>query len=203
MKEPKLASPGAGLPLVERLVARYILLPKLVRKTSPARALTYFMRTGEDILTEIKTVSDTEIQTRVLIPRQRGLEDSSRHWSIALTLEHLQIVGCGMTEILLLLSRGEKPTLVADTALVKPQGKHPPSAQKCREEFQSFLQLTQERIKSERGANLKKLTHPHPWFGELSADAWQVLLSIHQNIHRNQIQAILTGLAKSSQLASN
>lgn len=63
-----------------------------------------------------------ELNRPVLIPRLPGLEDSSRNWSVAMTIEHLHIVGQGVSGVLRCISMGQKPPAVVGTAEVKPHG---------------------------------------------------------------------------------
>jgi hypothetical protein len=66
-----------------------------------------------------KCNSDVEAQ-RVLIPRIRGLEDSSRYWSVWMTLDHLRIVHESLAHLIRELVREVTPPGAASTAAVKP-----------------------------------------------------------------------------------
>jgi len=51
---------------------------------------------GGRILKEAGSVAEGKRDRRVLVPRMRGIEDSSRFWSVNETLEHLLITGLAM-----------------------------------------------------------------------------------------------------------
>src|SRR5262249_46178151 len=91
--EPKLAAPGAGLPFPEWAIARYVLFPLLCMTTSKSKAIESFARESQRILSKAKQLSPEQLGDRRLIPRPRGLEDSSRYWSVAMVLQHLVVVG--------------------------------------------------------------------------------------------------------------
>lgn len=48
------------------------------------------------------------------------MEDSSRYWSVFMTLDHLRIVNLGVADAIRLLGQDKVPERKADTATVKP-----------------------------------------------------------------------------------
>lgn len=173
-------------------MSRYFLFPSYCRKTSWEKASHVFTRQGEKIVALTQGLSDEQLGKPVLIERLRGLEDSSRFWSIAMTLEHLVIVGRLMLRGVVLLSRGDTPTDVANTATVKPKGALvPEEALAAFNRFQNEYTRTVENEVRDRNA---KGTYRHPWFGPLTAHRWHCLAGIHQGLHRKQIEAIRAGL---------
>lgn len=56
----------------------------------------------------------------MLIERVRGLEDSSRYWSVWMTLDHLRIMNSRLGKVITSLAKGVIPPGKASTANVKP-----------------------------------------------------------------------------------
>ncbi|MBU6450151.1 MAG: DinB family protein [Cyanobacteria bacterium REEB67] len=190
---PKLDKPGAGLPPIEWFVAKYFLLPKLL-KVDQKTAIENFDKECQKIQKICAGLTDEQLTEKRLIKRLRGLEDSSRYWSIVMTLEHLVVVDELMLQAATALSSGVdvsafKPTGTAD---VKPEGKV--SAQKILANFEAMrIKLVEEA--STLNVELDpKATLPHPWFGPLNALEWLNFTSIHTNLHRRQILAIIEQL---------
>jgi hypothetical protein len=116
---PPLAAPGAGLPPVEHLVAR--LLFGLRRATGSRRSFTAkFQLEREKIGALVREFDAHSAARRVLIPRPPGLEDSSRDWSVWMTLDHLRIVHLELIRIIGDLTSGRVPQGEVSTAAVKP-----------------------------------------------------------------------------------
>ncbi len=119
---PKLAPPGAGIPFIQRMALQFIVAPFVAGRTPWGLSADRFKKLTQKILEEINGLTDRQLTLRILVPPQKGLEDSSRFWSIAMTLEHIVIVGKEMKKVVTHLSRNEDPPGVADTAKVKPEG---------------------------------------------------------------------------------
>ncbi|HEX7653656.1 MAG TPA: hypothetical protein VF607_09125, partial [Verrucomicrobiae bacterium] len=105
---PNLAPPGAGLPAIEMVLARTFFAWRrtLGNRTSFTRD---FQREQDQIAKLIAHLPPERAAQRVLIPRLRGLEDSSRYWSVWMTLEHLRIMHTGITGIMQALAQGKVP----------------------------------------------------------------------------------------------
>ena len=89
--EPKLAEPGAGLPNPELLIARFLFVLKRLMKNR--RSLDERFRVERELIAALVRSCDAELGARrILIRRPPGLEDSSRYWSVWMTLDHLRIV---------------------------------------------------------------------------------------------------------------
>lgn len=186
MSKPQLAAPGAGLPFPENLIARVLLGVK--RSTGTSRSFTAkFVAERELIRTLISNRSDAALSTRVLIARLKGLEDSSRYWSVWMTLDHLRIVHHAFIGILEALSNEQVPEGEASTAAVKPDERVTATVVTEYEESCDALLTTIGRIRDFRtGAKF-----PHPWFGPMDAHGWLALSGGHMAIHRTQIERIL------------
>jgi hypothetical protein len=186
MTEPQLAAPGAGLPFPENLIARLLLGVK--RSTgSPQSFTAKFVAERALIHALISNKSTDVLSTRVLIARPKGLEDSSRHWSIWMTLDHLRIVHHAVIGILESLSNEKIPEGKASTAAVKPDHQVSAKVMTDYEESCDALLTTIGRIQ-----NFKTQTKfSHPWFGPMDAHGWLALTGEHMAIHRTQIERIL------------
>jgi len=65
-------------------------------------------------------LTEDNAKARILIKRLPGLEDSSRYWSVYMTLDHLRIVNLSIADVITKLANGAKPKVAASTAAVKP-----------------------------------------------------------------------------------
>ena len=189
---PQLDPPGAGLPLVNRLAAQWFLLPAFYRKNSSAQAHQLFLGLGGKLADLAGTLSDEQLATRVLVPPQRGLEDSSRWWSAAMVLEHLMIVDALFVSAVVSLSRGIVPAEQVGTADVKPSGAR--AAGEVPAAFREFLKEADRRLGDRVEPLRTDVRYPHPWFGPLTAHQWICMAAIHHGIHLQQLKAVVAGL---------
>ena len=188
MSEPQLAPPGAGLPFHENLIARVLLGMKRLAGNSEAFT-SHFIRERKAIHDLINDLDETTLTRRVLISRPRGLEDSSRYWSVLMTLDHLRIVHHGISGVLESLAAGRVPEDEVSTAAVKPDPAVSMEVIHAYQKSCDHLLATVARIR-----NFKTTArHIHPWFGPLDAHGWLALVSSHHGIHRKQIERILRG----------
>lgn len=190
--EPVLAPPGAGLPWGQHLLLKYWVHPFIARRTPWQRSEENFYKVHRRIQEELSGLTASQLQKRCLVPPQMGLEDSSRYWSILMTLEHLMIVGRGIFQVVSALTAGCHPDGKADTAAVKPQGQfHDRDIVLEFNRFvdQDFLQFNQNLQNRQ-----STLTFRHPWFGMMNAQSWYWLLATHGMIHLKQIRAIKKSL---------
>jgi hypothetical protein len=188
--EPQLAPPGAGLPKVELYVAR--LLFTIRRWFGNRESFTaHFGRERETIRGLLKLCDTESAATRVLISRPRGLEDSSRFWSVWMTLDHLRIVHRSMSRIIGSLSKGVSPGGKASTAAVKP---NPDVTTAIVDEYERSCDELQAEVAGISELKTKS-RYAHPWFGPLNAAGWHALAASHITIHRVQIERILEQLS--------
>jgi hypothetical protein len=183
---PKLAPPGAGLPWLELRIAKFgfhLLNRGMTREKSSA-----LLNKERAAILELARPCDADTGSkRVLINRLPGMEDSSRFWSVFMTLDHLRIVNLAVAEAIQLLGRGSVPERKADTAAVKPS---PDAAASVVDDFELACKLI-ERCAA-RVTDLKtKARYDHPWFGPLDAAGWYFLAGFHMGLHRKQIERIL------------
>lgn len=128
-----------------------------------------------------------QLKARVLIPRLRGLEDSSRNWSVLMTLDHLRIVNDAIGRVIELLARGERPSGSVSIAAVKPS---PDVDFEVAAEHEAACDRYAEVLAG--CGNLQGTPrHAHPWFGPLDAKGWHAMASMHMGIHQRQIARIL------------
>jgi uncharacterized damage-inducible protein DinB len=149
-----------------------------------------FLREQKMIGTLIDQCGPTLACQRVLIPRLRGLEDSSRFWSVAMTLDHLRITNTAFAGIIRNLAKNVTPSGVASTAAVKPSSEA--SFEVVCEYDQSCSQVMS--AVSENPELNTAAQFAHPWFGPMNAEDWHSLAGIHMSIHRKQVEAILKRL---------
>jgi hypothetical protein len=186
--EPKLDPPGAGLPFPENLIARILLGLRCVTG-SPRSYTNRFVTERETIGRIIIGKGAAALARRVLIDRLPGLEDSSRHWSVLMALDHLRIVHHGISGVLESLAAGRLPDGEVSTAAVKPD---PAVSMEIIAAYQASCDHLLDTVGSIRDFR-SSARHAHPWFGPLDAHGWLALVSTHHGIHRRQIERILRG----------
>lgn len=187
--EPKLAAPGAGLPWPERLIAS-LMVKRGIRRTSRQEVSALLSRECQLILDLVNPLPAATTSRRVLIKRLRGLEDSSRYWSVFMTLDHLRIVNSGIAEAITLFGQGKVPEREASTATVKPVTDMDESVV---EQFANSCEAIEQAARSLPDLRTK-VRYAHPWFGELEAAGWYFMSAFHLHLHRKQIEAILKKL---------
>lgn len=190
---PVLAPPGAGIPAIERTVGRIILSLRLWLGDRRTFA-DGFAREQATIERLYLPLDDQARACRVLIPRLRGLEDSSRFWSVWMTLDHLRIVNSQIRRVIAALCDGTMPAGKASTAMMKPSESVDGGVVEAYEE--SCRQLATTVASS---SELKtRLRYAHPWFGPLDALGWHAMSAMHMSIHRAQIARIIAGFPSSA-----
>lgn len=189
---PKLDAPGAGLPYPELLAARVIFHSQRMF-ASRKDAEDLFRDEQARISRLARDCEPGKGAQRVLIKRLRGMEDSSRHWSVYMTLDHLRIVNLACMGAIRSLTRGQVPERVASTAAVKP------SPEVDEGVISDFEQTCELLVKTADGAGdlRSKVRYAHPWFGPLDAAGWYFMAGFHMRLHRKQIEVILAGINSS------
>ena len=186
---PQLAPPGAGLPALELFIARRLFAWKCWTG-SQAAFDARFRQERALINALVKDCDAASASRRVLIRRCRGLEDSSRYWSVWMTLDHLRIVNTSIVRVIGSLTKGEVPPGVASTAAVKP------GAEVTAEVVAAYEASCDAALAATAAPDLKtSVRFAHPWFGPLDAFGWHAIAGTHMAIHRVQIERIREGLA--------
>ncbi|MDA0814196.1 MAG: DinB family protein [Verrucomicrobia bacterium] len=183
---PKLAAPGAGLPKIELIFSRFR-FGWALRTRSREQFSALFESERVQILALARSC-DAETGARpVLIDRLRGMEDSSRYWSVFMTLDHLRIVNLAVAGAIRALGKGELPDRVARTADVKPDPAADITAIDDFERSCEFLSTCAQQVPDLKTSQ----RFDHPWFGPMDAGGWHALGAVHMSIHRKQIERIL------------
>ena len=186
---PKLESPGAGL-----LALELALLQTLFRCAcaviSLEGGLGWFKFEARKITVLAGSVSTEQGALPVLIDRVVGIEDSSRYWSVFMVLDHLRIVDEGMTQIIQALTDDR---LFGQEVRIQDAK---PSPQSGPETIGRFLNAVDgyESIVTRLGILGRRVRHPHPWFGPMTAHDWHCLAAIHHWVHRRQLERIVRKL---------
>lgn len=183
---PKLAAPGAGLPMIERFFANLMIHWKAKRTSREAAAAT-FATEREVILKLLRTTPTEYLEIPFLIKRLPGLEDSSRYWSVLMTVDHLRIVNDQINGVIASLCAGKVPPGAASTAAVKPSQQVDATMiaafEKSCADFEQTV-ATQSDLQT-------SLEFPHPWFGPMNAADWHFMTGFHMRLHRKQMELIL------------
>jgi len=187
----ELEKSGAGLPPIRVFLAKHIFFPLLNRTISWEKAWDIYDKEGKKIIELASKLNHKQLFQRILIPRLFGLEDNSRYYSVAMTIEHLLIVGGALQVRIPILSRGKNLTKYVKIEDVKP---YKEIEDNIIENFKKFLDSYREKLEK----NIENIhinnTSIHPWFGEFNPKQWSILAMAHQIVHRRQIEAILRGL---------
>ena len=187
--EPKLAAPGAGVPRIERVVGWLQLT--LATRRGPAAASTRMRSEQAAIQRIVQPLSSAEASARVLVPRLRGLEDSSRWWSAWMTLDHLRIVNVSIAEVITVLGGERSPAGQVSTAAVKPSTDVGPEVLAAFDASCDAIERAVAALPRPRST----ARFAHPWFGPLDTAGWHAMSAMHMGIHRAQLEAIVRGLA--------
>ena len=183
---PQLQPPGAGLPAIELFLGRlgFRFMGLMVSRRAASR---WFRTEADRILALARSLGEAAASRRVLIPKLLGLEDSSRYWSVHMTLEHLCIVQSGITGVMESLAAGRAINRVVSTADVKPS---PTADAATIARFEAVARDHLTRTDLLTGWD-SKVSLKHPWFGELKVPQWHRMASFHLRIHRKQIERII------------
>jgi hypothetical protein len=188
---PKLAPPGAGLPWLELKFAN-IGFHFLNRRMTREKSSALLKKECAAILALARLCDADTGSKRVLINRLPGMEDSSRYWSVFMTLDHLRIVNVGVADTIRLLGQGKAPEGKADTAAVKPS---PEATERVVDDFELSNKLI-EQCAAQLHDLKTEARYAHPWFGPLDAAGWFFLAGFHQGLHRKQIEKIIKAMRR-------
>jgi hypothetical protein len=186
-----LQPPGAGLPFFEIIWLRPAFKLKCLAM-SQAAASHIFREEADKIVQLVRATPIDQCATPVLIDRVRGIEDSSRNWSVYMVLDHLRIVDEGIATMVEALTSGEALSHVVRIQDVKPR---PDAGPETIERFKTAVHQYEATIKR-LGALGRSARHAHPWFGPMTAHEWHCLAAVHHDSHRQQIERIKAGLAR-------
>jgi hypothetical protein len=186
---PKLDPPGAGIPGHERWLIGAG-LRAAANFLSKDRLTELFRTEAERAIALARDLDEAQGRRRVLVGRFFGIEGSSRHWSVYMTLEHLVIVNSAIAATLPRLFSGldvTEPVRVEDFKPVPEAG--PEQMKDLANVVERYTDMV-DKLGNLRAGN----RYPHPWFGDLSAAQWHALAAVHNSVHRRQVQRILRAL---------
>jgi len=183
------ARPGAGVPTFQALVLRHVLFPTYCRLTSWQKAAAVFEAEGKRLVALAQPLPPHLFQKKVQVGLLWGLEASCRCWSAEMVLEHLIEVGTRTAIGIVELSHDEEPTVEVDDML--PKGGH---GLRLLDDYIAFLDDYAQTLAEDIGRKTTRSTHPHPWFGQLTAHGWACLGAHHQSVHRRQMERIVAEL---------
>lgn len=189
MQDPQLEPPGAGIPLYQQAFLRLYVRPFVAAKSVWEEDSGAFDDLARRILDAVSSAPAEKLEKRVLVPPQRGLEDSSRCWSVAMTLDHLTVVGRGISGLVTALSHNKAIERKVSTADVKPPAGI--SIVTALGAYEAFAKTAIADLDAKVGDRNSAARHEHPWFGAMTAHEWHWLLAQHQAIHYKQIREIL------------
>jgi hypothetical protein len=179
--------------LPELLIAR-VLFAIRCRSGNTRSFTARFLEERETIRRLLVARDEPSLAERVLIKRPPGLEDSSRDWSVLMTLDHLRIVHEEFVRVIDALARETVPGGKASTAAVKPDPEVKSDAiaryeTSCEELLSCLANVPNFKTRAK---------FAHPWFGPMDAYAWHALAGGHMSIHRVQIERILRAVTCSA-----
>jgi len=184
---PQLAPPGAGLPWFESAMVRCFGRWMLRSRFDWKNAQAVIARVSSRMAKEAMDMDDEALARRVLIQRLRGLEDSSRYWSPEMVLEHLVITGELFTDYVVGLSHDRPVVDQRGIADIKPRGG---LGRAVVARFVAVHETIPVRLAAEAGPHRNGPSHPHAWFGKLTAADWLSLTALHLGLHEKQWRAI-------------
>ncbi|MFP4495750.1 MAG: DinB family protein, partial [Halochromatium sp.] len=187
--KPPLERPGAGIGWFERKLLGAS-IRAAARFYGKDRLTRMFRDEAERAMATARRLSEAQGRERVRIERFFGIEDSSRDWSVYMTLEHLVIVNTAIAAILPQLYSGRVVGTEIAIEDVKPV---PEAGPEQLDDFAALVERYTDIV--DKLGNLRAGARlPHPWFGSLSAAQWHALATIHTSTHRRQIERIAQAL---------
>lgn len=180
-----------SIPTPERLVAK-LLIARWKHKRPLAQTIPLARRQRDDLAALIDAAG-AAASTRVQIRRLPGLEVSSTNHSLAMVAQHLAMTNRDMATIIASLAAAKPPTIDVVIANYKPSPDADAAASMA--ELDASLEALTDALADLPAIEGATLTHPHPWFGPLSATTWAVFPTFHQQLHLKQAALVSRGLA--------
>jgi len=188
----KLANPGAGLPNIERLLIKNILVPAVRIIFTWDIALLYLKKEVSLIKKLVQNLPKELHQKQIIIDRTFAIEEDTRQFSVNMVLEHLTIAGGLVYKVIDTLSKEKEIQREIKIEAVKPKE----NKQNQLDEFLNFYENYFAYIKN-HPKNQSKIKKKHPWFIEFNNYDWSIFMFMHTFIHRRQIEAIIKKLKES------
>lgn len=192
-KAKKVLKPvGERLPWYQHMILRFYMGPFIAGKTDAKGNAEAFNKINEKILMLLDDIPPEMYSTRVLVPPQPALEDDSRYWSIAMTLDHLITTHKLFMEIIRGLAIGKSSTPKLDMDEVKPKQERTPAQVVA--EFRALVSTCMQDLEGVMDVADPLASQEHPWFGQFTALQWHWLMAAHSVIHYKQLKGIRKGL---------
>jgi len=195
IRQSQLESPGSGLPAVELAWLR-IMFRCACRMITLHAGLRWFKFEARKIVALAGRASAAQAKVPVLIDRVVGIEDSSRYWSVFMVLDHLRIVDEGIAQIVETLTEDRLFGQEVRIQDVKPS---PRSGSETIDRFLNAVEGYESTVTC-LGILGRRVRHPHPWFGPMTAHDWHCLAAIHHWVHRRQLERIIGKLRDEARL---
>ena len=161
-------------------------------RTDRGEAAATFAAEQAAILALLSRCGGEDLAQPVLIRRLRGLEDSSRYWSLLMVVDHLRIVNREISAVIGCLGAGRLPEREASIAGVKPSPQV--TAAVIPEFTEGCLHFARQVAAL---PDLKTaVKFPNPWFGPMDAATWHFMAGFHLRLHLRQMELIIAGLAR-------
>ncbi len=187
----KLAKAGAGLPNIERLFIKIVLVPSARVLFNWQIGLFMLKREVSIINNLVKNISKESLKKQVIINRTFAIEDDSRRFSINMVLEHLVIAGNLVKTTIQSLSNEITPPNEVKIEDVKPFENSDNALNNFLNFYNDYV-LTIKNLPKKQSIATKK----HPWFVNFNNFDWSVFMYMHTFIHRRQIEEIIKNLGK-------
>lgn len=184
-----LESVHTDIPWYERRIAD-LGLRVYASVASPAAILRSFRSDALQARTLATGITEEQGRIRVAIPRFPGIEESSRNWSVYMTLDHLVMVNTAIMALIHAICTDHNHGAEIEVEDVRPHPDAGPDRLRALAVAVDRYTDVIERL----GALRSRERHPHPWFGPLNARQWHALAAIHNRTHRIQIERILRRL---------
>ncbi|WP_296812116.1 DinB family protein [Thiocapsa sp.] len=156
----------------------------------PAAILRAFRRDALQARTLAQGISEEQGRARVRIARFPGIEESSRDWSVYMTLDHLVMVNTAVMVLIHAICTDHNHGAEISLEDVRPHEDAGPDRIAALEAAVERYTDVVQRLGTLRSRD----RHPHPWFGPLNARQWHAVAAIHNRTHRAQIEKILRRL---------
>ncbi|EGV33886.1 hypothetical protein ThidrDRAFT_0041 [Thiorhodococcus drewsii AZ1] len=181
--------PETRIPVHERLVAD-LGVRVYASFVSPKTILRRFRTEAERAIALSERLTPEQGARPVRIRRFPGIESDSRHWSVYMTLDHLVMVNTAITALIHAICSDRHHGIEIRLEDVRP---HPDAGPDRIEALAVLVERYAHQI--ERFGPLTSRGHyAHPWFGSLTARQWHALATLHNRMHRVQIEKILRRL---------
>lgn len=179
-----------GIPTPERFIAR-LLIRRWCRSNPPESTIALVRVQQQDLIDLIRRAG-SKATSRVQIARLRGLEQSSTNYSLAMVAQHLAMTNTDMAATISALTANRPPDIEVVIARYKPSPDITTS--EALDNLEHSIAALESALADPAAIRRARRTHPHPWFGPLTAATWACFPTFHQALHLKQAHQIFQGL---------